>query len=69
MTSIEDLPTPSITSMSPDEAIEHLRQLRLRRRMPAKRKSSNVKKKQKQEKAVGNLTSDQALELLKRLQK
>lgn len=69
MTDIEDLKIPSITDMSSDEAIETLRQLRLRRRLPPKRKSSTTKKKQKQAESASNLSADQAAELLKRLQK
>lgn len=70
MATIEDLKTPSITDMSADEAIEHLRQLRLSRRVPVKKKqSSSTKKAKKQSKAAGKITKKQATELLKLLNK
>ena len=67
MATIEDLKIPSLTDMSPDEAIEHLRQLRLQRRTPIKRKSSSTKKKAAQSKAASKITKEQAKELLKLL--
>ncbi len=63
MATIKDLKIPSITDMSPDEAIEHLRQLRLQRRTPVKKKTTTKKKQAK----VKKMTKDQAAELLKLL--
>ena len=67
MTTIEDLPIPSISDMSPDEAIEYLRQLRLARRQPVKRHSKSTTKAKKQTKAASKITKEQAAELLKLL--
>ena len=67
MANIDDLKIPSITDMSRDEAIEHLRQLRLSRRSPVKRQSSSTKKKVSQTKAAGKINKNQAAELLKLL--
>ena len=65
MAKIEDLNTPSITEMSADEAIEHLRQIRLSRRTPVKKtKKTTAKIKSK---AVPKVTNNQAEELLKLL--
>jgi len=68
MADLNDLETKSITEMTPDEAIEHLRQIRLSRRVPVKsaKKTTAVKKKAKV-KAVPKLTSAQADALLKSL--
>lgn len=65
MTTIEDLNLPSITEMSPDEAIEFLRQLRLSRRIPVKKQSKSTVKKKAKAKAVPKVNTDQAKELLK----
>ena len=69
MADLNDLNIPSITDMSSDEAIEHLRQLRLSRRTPNKKKSAATKGKIKQAKTAKKITSDQAKELLKLLTK
>jgi hypothetical protein len=64
MSDIEDLEHKPITDMSPDEAIEHLRQIRLSRRIPVKKvKKSSSKKTTK--KKTKELTADQAASLLK----
>ena len=67
MTTIDDLKLPSITDMSPDEAIEFLRQLRLSRRIPVKKQSESTIKKKAKAKAVPKVNADQAKELLKLL--
>ena len=65
MATIEDLGIISITDMSQDEAIEHLRQLRLSRRIPKKKPRSTPKKKQAI--AAGKINKKQAADLLKLL--
>ena len=67
MTTIEDLPITPITEMSPDEAIEYLRQLRLSRRIPKKKQSKPTIKKKAKAKATPKVNADQAKELLKLL--
>lgn len=62
MANIDDLDLKSISEMDTDEAIEHLRQIRLSRRTPAK--SSRGKKKKK---ALPKLSQSEAAELLKTL--
>lgn len=52
MANLEDLKHISITDMSPDEALEYLRQVRLRRNEPVKRKSTSTKNKIAQSKAA-----------------
>ncbi len=61
MSTIEDLKIPSITEMNSDEAIEHLRQLRLSRRTPLK-KVTKAKPK-----VVKKMSKTQASELLRLL--
>ena len=67
MANLDDLNLPSITDMSPDEAIEYLRQIRLSRRMPTvkPKKSTSTKTKIKQAKSAGKRTKSDAQELLK----
>lgn len=65
MATIEDLKIPSITDMGQDEAIEHLRQLRLSRRVPVKKQSN---KKKTSTKPKDKITKKQAASLLKLLQ-
>ena len=49
MSDLNDLKIPSITDMSTNEAIEHLRTIRLSRRTPVKKvKSASTKKNIKQ---------------------
>ena len=67
MSTIEDLNITSILDMSRDDAIEHLRQIRLARRMPVKVQSSTVKKAQAN-KATPTITKEQAANLLKLLE-
>ena len=67
MATLEDLNIPSITDMSADEAIEHLRQLRLSRRIPVKKQSTTTTKKKAAAKTIPKVTKEQAEELLKLL--
>jgi hypothetical protein len=68
MADLEDLGIPSIMDMSNDEAIEMLRQLRLRRRIPIKKTVSEKTIKRKQAaKATPSISKEQAAELLKLL--
>ena len=62
MSVLKDLSIKSISDMDQDEAIEHLRQIRLARRMPAKRKVAKKKKVK-----VTKMSPAQAAELLKLL--
>lgn len=56
--------------MSTDEAIEYLRQIRLSRRTPKKKKkSAATRKKIKQTKSVGKISKSDAQALLKLLGK
>ena len=68
MATLEDLPTQSIQDMSPDEAIEYLRQIRLSRRV---KKTSTVseptQKKRTASKAIPKVNAKEAEELLKLL--
>jgi hypothetical protein len=70
MANLENIGHRSITDMDPDEALEELRQIRLRRNQPAKRKSVSTRKKIAQSKAadVKKISSGQAAALLKILQ-
>jgi hypothetical protein len=67
MADIESLDKTSISDVSKDEAIEYLRQLRLSRRVPDKKKSVSTKKKIAQTKTASKISKDQAAELLKLL--
>lgn len=61
MADLNDIDIPSITDMNTDESIELLRQIRLSRRIPAKRAIKNIKKKVK---SIPKINTDQASELL-----
>ena len=63
MANIDDLEYKSISEMTTDEAIEHLRQIRLSRRIPVK----SSKGKKKKTKALPKVNADQAAEILKLL--
>ncbi len=63
MADLDDLPIPSITDMSTDEAIDHLRQMRLARRQPHIPSTKSIKK--KESKAMPKMSADQAANLLK----
>ena len=68
MSDLNDIPITSIIDMSPDEAIEHLRQMRLARRTPIKPSPSVIKKREAKAKAEPKLSADQAADLLKLLE-
>lgn len=68
MATLDDLKISSITEMSQDEAIEHLRQLRLSRRTPKKKQSKSTVAKKAKAKAIPKVNKNQALELLKLLE-
>lgn len=65
MATLDDLNIPAFTDMSADEGIEHLRQLRLKRRTPMKKTKSSTKK--AKAKAAPKISTKQAQELLKLL--
>jgi len=68
MADLDDIEIKSISDMSPDEAIEYLRQIRLSRRTPEKRvKSTSTKARNKQDIAASKITKDDAASLLKLL--
>ena len=68
MADLENLEIKSITDMTPDEAIEYLRQIRLSRRIPKKKvKSTTTKSKSKQSEAAAKITAQDAKTLLKLL--
>jgi len=58
---LEDLDIKSILDLSEDENLELLRQIRLSRRVPVKKRRSPSTKK----KAISNLDSNQVNEILK----
>lgn len=64
MANLDDLNYKSITDMTPDEALEHLRQIRLSRRVPVKTKKTK-KQKLTPKLTTDQLASNQAAELLK----
>ena len=65
MANLNDLGIPALTDMSQDEAIEHLRQIRLSRRIPTKKPKSVTKK--AKAKAIPKVSTAQAANLLKLL--
>ena len=67
MATIEDLNYRSLTEMSVDEAIEHLRQIRLSRRTPTKTVKKTKKSTTKKPTEL-KLSKDQAKRLLKQLE-
>ena len=62
MADLESLNYSSISEMSVDEAIEMLRQIRLSRRIPEKRRKKTTKRKKKNDNL--NISQKQALEIL-----
>lgn len=65
MADLDDLNYTSILDMNNDEAIDLLRQIRLKRRTPEKKVSvKKLSQKQTIKKATSNLNSDMAAELL-----
>ncbi len=72
MATIEDLDFKSLTEMSHDEAIEHIRQIRLSRRTPVtkpKKETKTAKATEARKVATKNLSPDLAKELLGMLEK
>ena len=67
MADLESLEKKSISEMSPDEAIEHLRQIRLSRRVPFKKVQRSTPKTSARSKPVPKLNAEQAAKLLKSL--
>ena len=67
MADLESLPIKPISEMSTDEAIEHLRQLRLARRIPEKKQSTATKRKISQAKSAAKISAHDAQTLLKLL--
>ena len=68
MTTIDDLDFKSISDMSKDEAIEHLRQIRLSRRTPKKKVSTPKQVSKAKAKKVPKMSAEQAAKLLKMLE-
>ena len=66
MATLEDLGIPALSDMSQDESIEHLRTIRLSRRVPLKKPKSVTKK--AKAKAIPKLSQSQAANLLKLLE-
>jgi hypothetical protein len=66
MSDLNDIPIPSITEMTQDQAIDYLRQIRLARRTPQRPAQSYTKK--KASKAPTKLSQDEAANLLKLLE-
>ena len=67
MADLESLEKKSISEMSPDEAIEHLRQIRLSRRVPVKKVQRSTPKTSTRSKPAPKLNAEQAAKLLKSL--
>ena len=67
MANLESLEKKSISEMTPDEAIEHLRQIRLSRRVPAKKVQRSTSRTPTKPKPVKKLNAEQAAKLLKSL--
>ena len=66
MSDLNDIPIPSITEMTQDQAIDYLRQIRLARRTPQRPTQSYTK--QKSSKVPPKMSADQAADLLKLLE-
>ena len=67
MANIEDLGNKSISEMDNDEAIEYMRELRLKRRTPTTRTVTRAKRNAKTAKKSVDPSPSQARELLKLL--
>lgn len=67
MADLKDLNIPAISDMSHDEAIEHLRQIRLSRRVPVKKVKRKTTTKTTKAKKKSTMSKQQAQELLKLL--
>jgi hypothetical protein len=64
MADLESLGYKSISEMSTDEAIEHLRQIRLSRRVPAKTTKPKKESVKKQKNDIGKMSPEEAKKLL-----
>ena len=67
MATIEDLDFTSISNMENDEAIEHLRQIRLSRRTSVKKVSTKKATSKAAAKKIPKMTAEQAKKLLEML--
>jgi len=67
MANLDDLDYTSISNMESDETIELLRQIRLSRRMPAKKVSKTTAKRIQKAEVVSSINADTAAEILKLL--
>ena len=67
MANLESLDYTSISNMSVDEALEHLRQIRLSRRIPLKKTKTTRKTTKKKQTKVSSssMTAEEIEELLK----
>ena len=69
MSDLNDIPIPSITEMTQDQAIDYLRQIRLARRTPQRPTQSYTKKKESNQSYTKlKISADQAANLIKLLQ-
>ena len=68
MATIEDLVFTSLTDMSNDQAIEHLRQIRLSRRIPVKKVKTPKQTSKAAAKKLPKMTAEQAMKLLEMLE-
>lgn len=67
MATIDDLQIKSIADMTPDEAIEYLRQIRLSRRTPVKKTNKTSTATKISKKPIPKVSASDAAELLKLL--
>jgi hypothetical protein len=68
MADLDDIQIPPLSEMGTDEALEHIRQIRLSRRTPVKQVSKSTTSKRAKAKETPKLTAEQALEILKSLE-
>lgn len=67
MATIDDLKHKSISEMSTDEALDLIRQIRLSRRVPVKKRSTSSKKKKKKAPEVSAADAAELLKILPRI--
>jgi hypothetical protein len=67
MATIENLSGKSISEMSKEELLEHLRQIRKSRRIPKQKPKASKKRKALPKDTVNGMTKEQAEALLKKL--
>ncbi len=67
MATIDDLSGKSISDMSKEELLEHLRQIRKSRRIPKQKPKASKKRKATPKDPVNGMTTEQAEALLKKL--